>query len=85
MQKEEVFRAAVESLTHNTMSLDVSSACQDLERESGLPSWVPNFEVDWKARRLSEKEGGGNLYHAAAKIYPWKTTLFKVPIKTFSP
>jgi hypothetical protein len=68
MQKEEVFRAAVESLIHNTMSLDVLSDFQDLERESGLPSWVPNLEFDWKARSLFGKEGGGNLYHAAADI-----------------
>jgi hypothetical protein len=32
------------------------------------PSWVPNFEVDWKARILREKEDGENLYHAAADI-----------------
>jgi hypothetical protein len=68
MQKEEVFRAAVESLIHNTRSLDVLSACQDPERESGLPSWVPNFEVDWKAQILRVKEGGENLYHASADI-----------------
>jgi hypothetical protein len=68
LQKEEVFRAAVESLIHNTRSLDVLSACQDPEKESGLPSWVPNFEVDWKARTLREREGGEDLYHAAADI-----------------
>lgn len=68
MQKEDVFRAAIESFIRNTKSLDVLSACQDPERESGLPSWVPNFEVDWKARILRKKEGGENLYHAAADI-----------------
>ena len=68
MQKGEVFGAAVESVIHNTRSLDVLSACQDPERESGLPSWIPNFEVDWKAQILREKEGGENLYHASADI-----------------
>jgi hypothetical protein len=68
MQKEEVFRAAVESVIQNTRSLYLLSACQDPERESGLPSWVPNFEEDWKARVLREKEGGEQLYHTAADI-----------------
>jgi len=56
------------TVIQNTRSLDLLSAFQDPERESGLPSWVPNFEVDWKARVLHEKEGGENLYHAAADI-----------------
>jgi len=68
LQKEVVFRAAVELLIYNSRSLDVLSACQDPERESGLPSWVPNFEVDWKAPILCLKEGGENLYHASADI-----------------
>jgi hypothetical protein len=68
MRKEEAFRAAVEFVIHNTRSLDLLSACQDPERESGLPSWVPNFEVDCKPRVLREKEGGEQLYHAAADI-----------------
>jgi hypothetical protein len=81
MQKEDVFTAAVESLIHNTRSLDVLSACQDPERESGLPSWVPNFEADWKARILREKEGGENLYHAAADI-PVEEDSIQRPNKT---
>lgn len=80
VQKEEVFRAAVETLIYNTRSLDVLSACQDPERESGLPSWVPNFEADWKAQILRIREGGENLYHASADM-PIEENSFQRPNK----
>lgn len=61
----EVYREAVLCIIERSKALEVLSACQDPERKSGLPSWVPDLESDWKARILRDKERWEQLYRSA--------------------
>jgi hypothetical protein len=64
LDKSDAFRHAVRVCIERSRSLDIMSACQDTDWLSSLPSWVPNWEADWKVHVLRQKQGGENLYHA---------------------
>lgn len=46
---EEVYKDVVRHIVRKTNSLDVLCACQNPDRDDGLPSWAP----DWKVKRTN--------------------------------
>ncbi|KAI1339422.1 HET-domain-containing protein [Xylariaceae sp. FL0016] len=61
LDRVEVFtRAAIAAIT-STGSLDIVCSCQNPERTSGLPSWVPDLGVDWMARKFRRTENAKAL------------------------
>ena len=66
LSKRSVYLQATCEQIKGSKSLNILSACQDYdESRSELPSWVPDFESDWKVNMIRTKEGSEDLYQAS--------------------
>lgn len=70
LDKRAVFTSAAVAMINNTNSLDLLSGCQDPDRISGLPTWVPDLEADWKAVKFRSREDSHLLDHASRDRQP---------------
>lgn len=74
-----VYREATISELQTSGSLAILSACEDPDQKSGLPTWVPDLESDWKAstlKRRMEALKGIRLYNTDANS-PTRLSLSK--------
>ncbi|KAI1417224.1 HET-domain-containing protein [Hypoxylon sp. FL1857] len=70
LDKVTVYTNAAIAAIESGNSLNTICACQDPSRSSGLPSWVPDLEVDWKARKLRGTENIDTLGSAGGFAAP---------------
>ena len=68
LSKQEVYITAVCAQMAQSKSLDILSGCQYSAQETELPSWVPDFETDWKADLFRAREEGENIYTAGGEV-----------------
>jgi len=61
-----VFTNATIAAIRGMRSLNILCGCQDPLRSTGLPSWVPDFGADWKARKFRHRENNDTLDFAGS-------------------
>lgn len=70
LDKVAIYTSAAIAAIKSTDCLNTICACQNLNRGSGLPSWVPDLEVDWTARKLRRTENLDTLGSAGGFAKP---------------
>ncbi|OTA95382.1 hypothetical protein M434DRAFT_208127 [Hypoxylon sp. CO27-5] len=70
LDKIAVYTNAAIAAIKSSNSLNTICACQNPSRSSGLPSWVPDLEVDWTARKLRGTENIDTLGSAGGFAAP---------------
>ncbi|KAI1768173.1 HET-domain-containing protein [Hypoxylon sp. FL1150] len=70
LDKVTIYTNAAMTAIKSTNSLNTICACQNLNRSSGLPSWVPDLEVDWTTHKLRRTENIDTLGSAGGFAKP---------------
>lgn len=70
LDKVAIYTDAAIAAINSTNSLNTVCACQNLNRGTGLPSWVPDLEADWTARKLRRTENLDTLGSAGGFAKP---------------
>ncbi|KAI0172455.1 HET-domain-containing protein [Hypoxylon sp. FL1284] len=70
LDKVTIYTNAAIAAIQTGNSLNTICACQNLSRGSNLPSWVPDLEADWTARKLRRTENLDTLGSAGGFADP---------------